>query len=109
MRYVVLVLSLLLFGCSGSEGEAATTTGVFDNLGACPTEAGEVITESMVASGCLRGNRVVMLGVHDCDDGRQLWSEGELWGWVGEPLQKSDEDAASDPEYAEAYEQCFDQ
>lgn len=105
----LLVLLVALAACSGtSQGTTTVEEFTLDtaNLEPCPTEAGDVITETMAEEGCMDGDSITILGVHDCEDGRQLWAEGELWGWIGEPITESDGDAAGDSAYAEAFEEC---
>lgn len=73
---------------------------------------GQVIDQAKAEAGCLdsRGG-VRMLAAFACEDGRSLWqvdaSTGTAagWGFGGERYVPSP-DAASDPAYAAAYEQC---
>lgn len=77
-----------------------------EEMADCPAAAGDILTVEMVEEGCMEGDEWVFPGVWDCADGRQLWSEGKLWGWVGEPIVEADGDAAADPGYAAAYDDC---
>lgn len=101
---------------STTEAEASTTTEAaaatsapdeVSDLEPCPTQAGDVLTETMVTNGCLDGEEVILLGVWECSDGRTLWGEGNLWGYAGEPVIETAGDSAADPEYAAAYEECI--
>ena len=79
----LLVLLVALAACSGTS-QGTTTFEEFNldssNLEPCPREAGDIITETMVEEGCMDGDSITFLGIHDCQDDRQLWAEGGLWG-----------------------------
>ena len=68
--------------------------------------AGEILTDAMVDDGCWDGEELVFQGVWDCEDGRRLWGEDDLWSWVGEVVVKTDGDSAGDPAYAAAFAEC---
>ena len=72
----------------------------------CPN-AGDVLTDEMIDKGCMDDAGGVFIGgAWECTDGRRLWSDDNLWAWVGEPVTETDGDSAADSAYSAAYTEC---
>lgn len=110
---LTIVLSLVAAACGGSSNPASVDPSGppvielsdMESRPACPG-AGETLTDDVVDLGCWEGDEFMILGVHECDDGRRLWGEDDLWAWVGKPIVQTAGDSAATPEYAAAYEEC---
>lgn len=100
----MLAATVVLAACGGTTGQIAE---MGPDRPPCP-EVGEVLIEEAASpKGCWDGQTTQVLGVHNCEDGRQLWSEGDRWAWVGEPVQQTDGDAAASDAYSGAYDDCL--
>lgn len=108
--YVAAALSavLALAGCAGGEVEtpAGLEVEAAPALPGCGTfTEGAVLSADVIRGGCLDADGVIRAGsFFECEDDRVLLGDDELWGFSDSPLVATE--AAGDPAYADAVEEC---
>ncbi|MFV2102805.1 hypothetical protein [Micromonospora sp. LOL_024] len=115
------ILALAAAGILALTSCADTSTGVTPTITYSPPalpacadvfQPGETIDQEQAAAGCVDPDGgQQMVGAHRCDDGRHLWqvdaSTGAKAGWgFGGGKYRASKDAANDPAYSKAYEDC---
>lgn len=89
MRKALLVLALAVTACGDGSGDGDGDT--FDPLGdtpSCEEWTERAVTAEEVEFGCRDGDSLAGTSTTDCRDGRVLYWNDRVWGYVDEPAQE---------------------